>query len=231
MQNSSVYYTVALIPASGCKKWPILENSKFRAARPPWIPTLSFYKKSEAEGVKKNLEHVLKLAPTPRKTLFFLLLSRAFSSLLYQLTGKNRKIKFCAHSAENESLDFRSVRSRLKFKNFGFSLHQRLPLVQIYWSLQKIWPESAPPDLYLPQKKISSYVQNRADLRFLLGQNTENFGKLQKRDQISFTFMHLIIFSSLFPLSEDEQNQKLLVLDIWANFFLASRIPTQNWTR
>ena len=103
MQNSSVYYTVALIPASGCKKWPILENSKFRAARPPWIPTLSFYKKSEAEGVKKNLEHVLKLAPTPRKTLFFLLLSHAFSSLLHQLTGKNRKIKFSAHSAENES--------------------------------------------------------------------------------------------------------------------------------
>ena len=80
--------------------------------------------------------------------------------------------------------------------------------------ISRIRPALAPPDLYLPQKKISSYVQNRADLRFLLGQNSENFEKLQKRDQISFTFMHLIIFSSLFPLSEDEKNQKLRVLGI-----------------
>ena len=156
MQNSSVYYTVALIPASGCKKWPILENSKFRAARPPWIPTLSFYKKSVAEGVKKNLEHVLKLARTPRKTHFFLLLSRAFSSLLYQLTRKNRKIKFCAHSAENESLDFRSVRSRLKFKNFGFSLHQRLALVQIYWT---------------PKEKIAQFVDTAEKWAMRSGEN------------------------------------------------------------
>ena len=96
-------------------------------------------------------------------------------------------------------------------KNALFQIHKRSLLLL---RISRIRPALAPPDLYLPQKKISSYVQNRADLRFLLGQNTENFGKLQKRDQISFTFMHLIIFSSLFLLSEDEKNQKLLVLDI-----------------
>ena len=36
---------------------------------------------------------------------FFGILSRAFSSLLHQLTGKNRKIRGAAHTAENGSIE------------------------------------------------------------------------------------------------------------------------------